>query len=231
MTLLGLFAKHWQPGQVKTRLAATIGYEAASRLHRRFVETLVARFRDVADDRVLCFSPPEAGPEFAPLAAGAWRLVPQVSGDLGRRMQAFFEQAFSFGARKVLLIGSDSPSLPAQYLDQAFDVLTERDVVLGPATDGGYYLLGARDRPPPVFEGIFWSTDRVWAQTVSRLDAAGLAWTPLSPWYDVDTVEDLARLRDELAASDPADEPLARLRQDVNLNLPRQGGPQASIGR
>jgi rSAM/selenodomain-associated transferase 1 len=158
-TLLGIFAKHWQPGEVKTRLAASIGPEAAARLHRVFVETLLQRMAGVAGKCVLAYWPSERHGEFAALVreaaypfalldpsaaplASPWQLVPQSPGDLGARMEHFFQASFASGADRVVIIGSDSPTLPIEYVRQAFDELRRSDVVLGPSDDGGYYLLG-----------------------------------------------------------------------------------------
>lgn len=201
MRQLGIFAKFWSAGEVKTRLAATIGAEAASRLHEVFVRTLLARFGAAADRRVLAFSPPERRREFEAMAAGQWRLESQAAGDLGRRMQAFFENAFAAGAERVVLIGSDSPTLPLGCIEAAFEQLASRPVVLGPAHDGGYYLIGAAREPPPVFDSIAWSQPTVFAETVARLQDAGLDHGLLPAWYDVDTHDDLTRLQAEVSSA------------------------------
>ena len=210
---LGVFAKYWQPGAVKTRLAAHWGDVAASRLSRGFLVAVLNRLATRADRRLLVFTPAERRAEFAELAAGRWELAPQTAGDLGQRMQGYFEAAFAAGARRVLLIGSDSPSLPCELVERAFTLLETRDVVLGPTPDGGYYLVGAADRVPPIFAGVAWSTPRVWEQTMEQVRVAGLSLAELPPWYDVDEPVDLARLRAELASR--CDEPelaqLARL--------------------
>ena len=198
MNCFGMFAKFWQPGQVKTRLADRIGAAAAARVYRFFVLTLLSRFETVADRRLLCFAPPERGREFTELAEPHWTAVPQSAGDLGVRMSAFFQQTLVSGADRVVLIGSDSPTLPTSYVAQAFDLLAEHDVVLGPTPDGGYYLIGARGTTPPVFENVAWSTPDVFQQTTERLRAAGLTYQELPSWYDVDELQDLFRLRDEL---------------------------------
>ena len=201
MRQFGLFAKFWAPGEVKTRLAAAIGAESAARLHAAFVRTLLARFVETADRRVLAFTPPERRSEFEAVVPCPWRLEPQAAGDLGRRMQHFFESAFAVGAEHVVLIGSDSPNLPVSFVKAAFEQLQRRPVVLGPASDGGYYLVGAAHRPPPIFESIAWSRPSVFAETVARLHAAGLDYGVLPAWYDVDTHEDLVRLNAELSGA------------------------------
>lgn len=204
-TQLGMFAKYWQPGTVKTRLAATIGNEAAARIHRMNIKTLAARFRNVADNRLLAISPFEKRPEFEQLIAdsgddgeGNWQLQPQSAGDLGERMSDYFSAAFAARHARVVLIGSDSPTLPTATITAAFESLRSHDVVLGPAEDGGYYLVGARNETPEIFDGIEWSSERVWDQTVKRLDQNDSSWKALATCYDVDHIEDLKRLHEEL---------------------------------
>jgi uncharacterized protein len=202
-TQLGMFAKHWQPGEVKTRLAASIGDEAAAALHRCFVQTLLSRFQQVADRQILCFAPADSVEKFRQLDLGRWTLEPQASGDLGSRIQKYFTAALSTNnTPRAVLIGSDSPDLPQEYLEEAFDKLRGFRVVLGPATDGGYYLIGVSQTVPPIFDDIPWSTPEVWTQTVSRLTAAKIPYHVLPEWYDVDDFTGLRRLETSLPAGD-----------------------------
>lgn len=219
MRQLGVFAKFWAPGEVKSRLAADIGAEQAARLHAVFVRTLLARFAETAERRVLAFSPPERRPEFEALAAEAWLLEPQISGDLGRRMRHYFDSAFAAGAKRVVLIGSDAPTLPADYLETAFERLAAYPVVLGPASDGGYYLVGAADRSPPIFDSISWSQSTVFAETVAALETARLEYSTLPGWYDVDRQDDLKRLHDELRAGKDSSAPLKELTREATRAL------------
>jgi hypothetical protein len=152
----------------------------------------------VADRRILCFAPKQRQVAFDELAEPVWTALPQSDGDLGNRMSSFFDDAFQSGADRVVLIGSDSPTLPIEYITRTFEMLAQDDVVLGPTPDGGYYLIGARGATPPVFEGVAWSTPDVFAQTIERLRAASLTYEQLPSWYDVDERADLIRLRDEL---------------------------------
>ncbi len=216
MNCLGIFAKYWEPGQVKTRLAAKLGGAAASEVYRHFVTTLVKRFRRCADSRVLCFTPAERAVAFAELAGADWVAKPQAGGDLGARMTSFFDSCFRDGAERVVLIGSDSPTLPIEYVDSAFRLLRETDVVLGPTDDGGYYLVGASRDVAGIFADIDWSTAIVWEQTVARLGELRLSYETLPQWYDVDELPDLERLRDELLQT-PGDDPaLSELLAAIN---------------
>jgi rSAM/selenodomain-associated transferase 1 len=210
---LGVFAKYWQPGEVKTRLAAQLGAPGAAAFHRACVQTVVRRFSSVADRRILAFSPDHREPEFAALARPRWQLRPQAAGDLGQRMSSFFAEAFAAGARAVVLIGSDSPTMPEAFLHEAFDRLATTDAVLGPSDDGGYYLIGLTRPVPSIFDSIAWSTPEVCRQTLERLEAVPCRCHLLPPWYDIDTPQDLNRLRAELATN--SREEFAALRQFV----------------
>jgi rSAM/selenodomain-associated transferase 1 len=217
----GIFAKYWQPGAVKTRLARYIGDDAAATLHRACLETLLVRFAQLADRRVLAYSPSERGREFAAIAGPSWQTQPQVSGDLGRRMSHYFATSFATGCSAVVLIGSDSPTLPQQFVNDAFDRLQSTDAVLGPADDGGYYLIGLSHYVAEVFEGIDWSTANVRKQTLERFTMAGCRCDLLAPWYDVDTPADLDRLRAELAGNSSHE--FASLRSLVESATPANG--------
>src|SRR5579863_5368109 len=217
----GVFAKHWKPGEVKTRLAADIGVEPAALLHRLSLEALVRRFSGVAEHRVLAFTPPDRAGEFAALveshgSPGHWSLEPQAAGDLGKRIEHHFARAFARGAQRVVLVGSDSPTLPEGFVVEAFDRLSAVDAVVGPTADGGYYLIGLSRRVPCLFDDIAWSTPAVMRQTIERFDSAPCSYHVLPPWYDVDTLADLVRLRGELAG-EPAQEliPLRQLVQEL----------------
>src|SRR5687768_14479284 len=203
-TLLGMLAKHWQPGRVKTRLARTLGESHAALVHALFVLALIERFKGVGERRVIAFDPPQAQRAFHTVVKGQWELAPQPDGDLGQRMERLLADGLQT-AQRAVLIGADSPDLPVGIIEEAFAALAMHDVVLGPSADGGYYLIGAARRVPPVFQGIDWSTPEVWTQTTSRLREAGIAWHELPPWYDVDdgeALQDLAARLSAVAASD-----------------------------
>ena len=201
MTTFGMFVKAPEPGRVKTRLAATIGDTNAAALYRAFLCDLIERFRRTGDRRVLAYSPADGSTceFFEQLAAGDFEQWPQPVADLGTRMQRFFE---TFGPEPVVLIGSDSPTLPAEFPVAAMEMLQRADVVLGPATDGGLYLIGLnqRRRTWPIFDGIDWSTSRVLLQVSQRLAAEQARVELLPPWYDIDEPADLDFLRGHLSA-------------------------------
>ncbi len=197
--VLGLFAKWPSPGTVKTRLApsdTTWGEQVA----RAFLFDALQRFAMVDAQRLLAFTPAAREADFAALAPDHFVLTPQVDGDLGQRLAAFFAQRFVAGASAVIAIGTDSPTLPVEYVERAFAELENTDVVLGPATDGGYYLVGSGRTRPPLFDKIAWSGRRVLADTVTALADPRWRLAVLPPWYDVDTPEDWEMLRGHVAA-------------------------------
>ena len=216
MNAFGLFVKQPVPGRVKTRLAAGLGADRAAELYTAFVTDLADRFRTTADRRTLGFTPNDtpAREYFNHIAQTDFTLWPQPDVSLGERIQAFFEEQFATGAERVVLIGSDSPSLPVAIVEDAFEQLAKADVVLGPATDGGYYLIGQRKligqskASRPIFDDIDWSESRVLTQTVERVAACHATLALLTPWYDIDTQDDLTLLQGHLAAMQHAGTPL-----------------------
>jgi rSAM/selenodomain-associated transferase 1 len=201
-TILGIFVRHPVPGMVKTRLAAELGRDRAAEIYSAFMADIVDHCRGVAAERTLCFCPDSAESRryFEAIAGRDYRLWPQPEVDLGTRMQRFFEDHIQGPGDRAVLIGSDSPTLPRDLADQAFASLAESDCVLGPATDGGIYLIGMRGRAWPVFSGVEWSTSRVLDQTVQFITACGARLALLPPWYDVDTPDDLRLLAGHLRA-------------------------------
>ncbi len=198
MNTLALFAKYGRPGEVKTRLARTIGARPASELYECFLRTLLRRFARAGDRRTVVFWPPRQRAWFAALAGEAWQTVPQRAGDLGQRMRHFLDRTLGSPHDRVVLIGSDSPTLPQARVEEAFRLLEKYPVVLGPTSDGGYYLVGATGSVPPIFADVAWSTPAVWRQTVDHLERAGCPFARLPEWYDVDEMEDLQRLHAQL---------------------------------
>jgi uncharacterized protein len=192
---LVVFVKHPSPGAVKTRLAAAVGPEAAARLYRRIAERVLEATtpREGEYERLVFFDPPEALAEMRAWLPGV-RLLAQAAGDLGARMSDAFARAFLRGAERVVLVGTDAPAVARERVMEALSALDAADVVIGPAEDGGYYLLALREPRPGLFAGVAWSTPSVRAQTLARAAAASLSVRELAPLRDVDTLEDLRAL-------------------------------------
>lgn len=194
-------AKAPRPGLAKTRLAAEgrMSPADAAQLARAFLlDTLRACGEAGPDELVVSFTPDDARPEFERLAPSCV-LAPQSAGDLGARLAAAFELAFERGARRTIAIGTDAPHVGAERLRRASKQLESADVVLGPARDGGYYLVALRAPRPELFEGIEWSSPRVLEQTLAKAARSGLSVAQLDELEDVDGPAELERLAQRLA--------------------------------
>jgi len=197
---LFVMAKHPKAGQVKTRLCPPLTPGMAARLYECFlldVLDLVGELSGV--DPVIAFSPPAAKDEFSRLAPRRFQLVPQEGADLGARLENMFRILFQQGYHRVAAVSTDSPDLPVAYMQEAFFRLQAEQVVLGPCPDGGYYLIGLSGPAPELFRDMPWSTDRVLAETETRIRGMGLSLSTLPEWHDVDTATDLDRLVRESA--------------------------------
>jgi rSAM/selenodomain-associated transferase 1 len=194
-TYLVIFARNPVPGEVKTRLHSRYMPKQAAAIYRAFILDTVntAKIADV-DRRCVAFDPPGAEAELADLAGPGWVLFPQVSADLGGRMYGAARHCFDLGAGRVVILGTDVPSLPARHIERAFELLEGQEIVLGPSMDGGYYLLGLTRPVRGLFRGIAWSTEHVFVQTLERAESLHLTVGVLPAWYDVDTPEQLDHL-------------------------------------
>jgi rSAM/selenodomain-associated transferase 1 len=198
--ILGVFARAPELGRVKTRLCPPFTADEAVRFHRSLVEDTLERLGTLKRpelSRVLLLSRPLLHAKDLDVPRG-WTIGIQAQGDLGTRLAAFFDGAFRREARRVVVVGTDSPTLPFEIIEEAFEVLSEVDVTVGPAMDGGYYLLGTRVYLPELFQGISWGTEAVLRQTAEAIERGGLRQHLLVPWYDVDRPPDLERLREEI---------------------------------
>ncbi|HPV06972.1 MAG TPA: TIGR04282 family arsenosugar biosynthesis glycosyltransferase [Aggregatilineales bacterium] len=190
-----LMAKAPLPGEVKTRLTPRLTAFQAAELYRCFLLDAVEQAQEVCGADVVLAYAPANGLHLLPAEVrSAVPCIPQPGGHLGERMRGVFEALFALGYESVVMTGTDLPTLPPRYTGAAFDLLEDAPVVLGPGLDGGYYLLGLRGVLPDVFEGIEWSTSRVFQQTYERLHRLGHAVRCTPPWYDVDNADDLDRL-------------------------------------
>lgn len=191
-----IFAKEPVPGRVKTRLARDVGEQAAAELYSAMLDDVMAKAALLEDVKLLVFWAMKEG-EF-PLFSAIPRLemFEQHGADLGERMANAFMAAFEEGIEECCIIGSDLPDLPHEYLRQAFQMLENEntDTVLGPCSDGGYYLLGMRRLCSRLFEDVPWSTSQVLKTTLERAREARLSIGMLPEWHDVDTIADLRRL-------------------------------------
>ncbi len=196
---LAIMARAPIPGQVKTRLQPHLTPEQSADLALAFLKDALDLAASVkAYATFLAFTPPEMEASFRQLVSSSVGLLAQGEGDLGQRMYRAFQELQDRGYSPIVVVGSDLPTLQPGHLEKAFECLRSYEVCLGPSHDGGYYLIGARSAHECLFENIPWGTPRVLQGTVERAKAAGLSLALLEVCSDVDTVEDLRRLRLEL---------------------------------
>ncbi len=191
-------AKAPRVGEVKTRLAAEIGDKRAAELCEAFLRDTWDNLPRVENTtRAFFFAPADSREFFETLAPDAL-LLPQPETSFGERVQVGFQDIFELGAERVILVGGDTPHLTASRIEEGFSALDSDDVVLGPCTDGGYYLIGMKTPNAALFEGIAWSTPDVLAQTRAHAIRLGCRCHELSTSFDVDDADDLRRLHDLL---------------------------------
>lgn len=220
MRLLLVFLKEPIPGKVKTRLAADVGDEDASRYYKALVEVLLRQLQGLEGCRIrFCYTPDDAedairfwilpamqatsaateGLYLAPYSqtmaepAQEVDFRPQGSGDLGQRLDRAFNSAFEDGFSEIAVIGTDCPECGARWINTAFSRLrsdSNRDMVIGPSTDGGYYFLGLKSPAPTLFENIPWSDTSVFELTTKAAKTAGLNIETLPELSDVDHIQD-----------------------------------------
>jgi uncharacterized protein len=194
--VLAIFAKSPRPGTVKTRMTPPLTPPQAARVYEASLLDVVDRARRARADVRLFHDPHPESAEYFRTTFPGLPLRPQQGDDLGERLITAVGLLFSEGAERVAIIGADSPTLPLHFLDHAFRRLDHREVVLGPTTDGGYYLVGIRKAAWPaasaLFEEVEWSTDAVFGQTLDHASRAALSVATLEEWYDIDGFDDLA---------------------------------------
>ncbi len=197
MDALAIFTKYPEKGKVKTRLAVDIGEENAAKLQIAFVKDLLILHDNKEYDLFICFSPKEKEDDMRKLY-GTVNYIPQEGKDLGERMKNCFDLLLN-EFQKVIIIGSDIPDILERNIKKALALLNDNEAVLGPAKDGGYYLIGInKGVDTDIFSGINWSTDKVLEQQKRNLEEKGIGFALLEVRSDVDTVEDLERLKHDI---------------------------------
>lgn len=197
---LYIAARAPRPGFTKSRLGRAIGQRQAATLYAAFLRDLATRFAQAPFPVGWYVTPEDAWPELAPLVEHTGRrgpVIPQGPGDWTERQRALFIGAAQRGETRTVLIASDSPQLELSVVSEAFEQLADRDLVLGPTTDGGYYLIGMRDsarRPWDVLSGVRMSTGTVLDELLTSAEALGLSAGLLPATFDIDEVTDLDQL-------------------------------------
>ncbi len=183
------FVKDPELGNAKTRLAQTIGKAKALEIYQALLQHTRAVISDLPCDKIIFYADRIRHDDLWP--EELFMKDVQCQGDLGERMEAAFAAAFDRGYKKVLIIGSDCYDLNDEIITEAFKELDHKDVVIGPALDGGYYLLGMKKLHTSLFENMSWSTDKLLVETQEVLEVEGLQYNLLTPLSDVDYEEDL----------------------------------------
>ena len=200
-TSLIIFAKSPIPGKVKTRLTPCITPTEAAELYKAFIIDIIGNTHKLKYERVtIADTPSNEEATFHSICGQSVDYLPQKGHDLGERMKNAFKHSFDKGSKRTVIIGTDSPTLPSSYIQKAFDALKEVSVTIGPTFDGGYYLIGLSEQNDAIFDGIDWSTSKVFGQTLTRIQVVNKQLYVLPPWYDVDTPDNLEFLRSHIQA-------------------------------
>jgi rSAM/selenodomain-associated transferase 1 len=213
-----VFARAPRAGEVKTRLAAGVGEPAALAIYRWLGARTLSAARALRNVRVVVHFTPSDGAADLRAWLGDTTLHPQCTGDLGARMHHAVADALAGGAGEVLVVGTDCPGLDARLLDRAFGALRDADVVIGPATDGGYYLIGLRALAPALFAAIPWSSADTLAHTLRAAQSAGMSVALMEEHDDIDTASDWFRWLDALDADGTVDAETARVIRERRLD-------------
>lgn len=194
------FVRAPEIGKVKTRLAETLGEDAAMDLYMSFVADQLDMFRSLLVDVIVCYYPQSAEYQVKSWLRNERFFMAQGGKDLGQRMAGVFETAFKRGYQRAVVVGSDIPDLSGSVISEAFNSLSKCGVCIGPAQDGGYYLIGFRKDTffRNIFNDVDWGTDEVLNKTLGRLREKTLAYHLLDRWRDIDEFDDLVWLKRSL---------------------------------
>ena len=192
-------------GKVKTRLQPILSPEKCAALAAAFLQDTVNKAKAVCENAILAYSPPEEINALRKILPLDSIFIEQTGRDLGERMFNAFKFAFEQNSDSVVIIGTDSPTFPADYIEQAFEFLElETDVVLGKTEDGGFYLIGLRALSVEIFETVAWSSPKTFERVFENINNLNLRLREVPSWYDVDEPQDLEKLREEFLHNENA---------------------------
>ena len=196
LSIILLFVRAPAKGKIKSRLGSAIGEDAALEVYKKFILDIIDTIVKSGYPLRIFFHPRDAGEALANWLGPRFHYMPQAGDDLGENMERAFRKVFTEGFTRAVLLGSDIPDLTPAVLREALESLRTNDVVMGPAADGGYYLIGCKRGSflPHIFHGIVWRTNMVFRETMSILHEASLRVHVLPEWQDVDTRDDLKSL-------------------------------------
>ena len=223
-TCVIVFAKNPVPNAVKTRLIPKVSPEQAAMLYRAFLMDWCEILTGIDNvDLVIAYTPAGSQPTFQAMLGENVTYVQQIGSDLGERLTSATDWGSKNGYDKIIIVGSDSPTLPLSYISQAIDELDSRDIIVGPSMDGGYYLIAFSVEcldvaVPCIFKDIAWSTQHVFQQTVERIRSVKVSLGLLPPWYDVDIYDELTFLHSHISAMQYSGEVVRTIRTEKILS-------------
>jgi len=193
--LYGIMIKYPEPGRVKTSLAKAVGHEKAAHIYRKVAELMMENTSPIncAYGRIVFYDPTDRQKDFAEWLSGE-QFIPQQGDDVGERMDNAIRVLLAMGAEKAVLTGADIPDLSDKIIEASFRELGYADIVIGPAKDGGYYLIGMKAPHSEIFQDIPWSTGRVFKETMRIIEKLQLSCTSITTLSDLDTEDDYKRL-------------------------------------
>jgi len=194
------FLKYPMPGHVKTRLASELDKTSAAHLYEALAERVLTEIYPLANSyEILLYVDPTHDMEtYSKWIGDSWSFFPQKGADLGERLSHAMSATFALGYEKVAIIGSDCIGMDQDFIEDVFSRLDHDPFVVGPSSDGGYYLIASREDAPWLYENVAWSTDSVLETTLDKIDARNMKNQLLEEKLDVDTLDDLVRFRKEL---------------------------------
>jgi rSAM/selenodomain-associated transferase 1 len=190
-TCLIIFAKEPEHGRVKTRLIGHMDDNEVLELYKDFVRKTIELVKDVPSDETFLAYDSSGEASFIKSIKGGLSLFRQEGKDLGERMHNAFIYSGKRGNEATIIIGSDSPDMPPEFIKKGFDSLEKSDIVVGPSRDGGYYLVGLKQPDERIFKDVNWSSDKVFFETMNNIKNAGKVASLVDEWYDIDTIQDL----------------------------------------
>ena len=200
-----IMAKVPTAGKVKTRLQPHLSPGQSAEIAAAFLQDTVNKAKTACETTILAYSPPEEINALRRILPFQSIFIEQTGRDLGERMFNAFEFAFEQNSDSVVMVGTDSPTFPADYIEQAFEFLElETDVVLGKTEDGGFYLIGLRALCVEIFENVAWSSPETFERVFENARHLNLRLREVPGWYDVDESQDLEKLREELLHNENA---------------------------
>ena len=190
-----LFVKYPKDGVVKTRLSKSIGASAAVSLYKCFVEDILLTLQGLNAHTWVCYYPEDVEDDMAVWLGRNYFYVLQKGKNLGKRLQHCFNYSFEKGFERSIAVASDVPEISEGIIGDAFKILQNKDAVIGPSYDGGYYLVGFKKKSyrTDIFDDISWSTNLVFDETLEKIEAHNLQYSVLDKLNDMDTIDDIRK--------------------------------------